>query len=352
MVTDLPDPDPEAVGALIDRMVLKPELLEIVNRPEFLLPHIRERLRKWDGKPIRSLPEWSTLILLAGRIHHRGGDRKRAGEYYSDARDSLKVAGMLQKRISMLIERYRFVLDYEIFKSNGSPEPPTGLVTEELAAESYAYPPDGDYRPDAGPSHLEKHLRDKLAGRQNHDPRNPSWALILNNLALIVCDRGSPGQAASLLREALEMETAALPAHHPKIPHRMNNLTGVLLILGEYAEAAELNWEAWQRKCRDGHDITSVRILYIRALLETVLGKSPGETLGRLKYLLAADDLAYHGDVTLHWSFHLRLDLLRDRLNPASYALFKTLLNVTNFQAPFVLLDCFEEWKQAAPVRV
>ncbi|MFH2057644.1 MAG: tetratricopeptide repeat protein [Pseudomonadota bacterium] len=66
-------------------------------------------------------------------------------------------------------------------------------------------------------------------------------AVKFNELALIFRKQNRLMEAEDLLRQALSIEEMALPQDSPKIPHRLNNLTTVLVMQDKQEEAMDLN---------------------------------------------------------------------------------------------------------------
>ncbi|MBQ1023663.1 tetratricopeptide repeat protein [Micromonospora sp. C95] len=73
---------------------------------------------------------------------------------------------------------------------------------------------------------------------------HPTIALRLDNLAGTLSDLGRPAEALPLQRRALEISEAALPAGHPTIATRLDNLAYTLAGLGRPAEALPLQRRA------------------------------------------------------------------------------------------------------------
>ena len=73
---------------------------------------------------------------------------------------------------------------------------------------------------------------------------HPTIALRLNNLASTLVELGQAAEALPLQRRALEITEAALPAGHPDIALRLDNLASTLVRWGQAAEALPLQRRA------------------------------------------------------------------------------------------------------------
>jgi len=210
------------------------------------------------------------------------------------------------------------------------------------------------------------HIRGKLDEAESHNrealeiqrktlrPMHPDIAISLNNLALILRDRSMHEEAATMLREAIEIEEASLSEAHPKRPHRLNNLTMVLMLGGNLEEAATVNAEAWRLKCivtEGGHDVTSGRILFVRTVLSWLIGTNPAALLGRLKTLLAREELPAHGNISIRWDVADVLEQLRSRLpEKEKMDLLIALVDALNDHSYIVDLDQSPLWRNQPQV--
>ncbi len=91
----------------------------------------------------------------------------------------------------------------------------------------------------------------------------PGSAVHLNTLALDWRQIGRPYEAEMLLRQAREIEARVLSPDSETHPHRLNNLSTVLIMQGKLAESKGLLRRAWELM-KGRHDTTSARILLSR----------------------------------------------------------------------------------------
>jgi len=173
-------------------------------------------------------------------------------------------------------------------------------------------------------------------------------AITLNNTGVELRNEGRLTEAEALLRRALEKDIEDRGAAHPKIPHRLNNLSTVLVMLGKLDEAKGYLAKAWGLK-RGRHDITSARILFVRlavALLET---QPIDPFLGKMKGLLTGGPLSDHADVTRTWDIGCFIEHLRPRLGSGIGDFLIALAAAVNDRSNLPGVDSFQAWREAAP---
>jgi hypothetical protein len=185
------------------------------------------------------------------------------------------------------------------------------------------------------------------AGRAASDMTDP---IALNQAALELRRQNALQEAEGLLRRAIEIEDAQVPADSPKRGHRRNNLALVLLRAEQLDEAGRWNAEAW--RCKAGqHDLTSGRILFVRVALRLLRGdRDVGRYLGQLKTLLARDPLECLGDVAPIWEIPDVLAMLRQQLSPGDAELLVEITETLNDRTSLAGLETFAPWRSAAPV--
>jgi hypothetical protein len=151
------------------------------------------------------------------------------------------------------------------------------------------------------------------------------------------------------MRAALATDLAVRPPHHPKVPHRRNNLGTVLVIQGRLAEAREQVTQAWEQSC-GRYDLTSARILTVRLLI-ALIDREPSELfLGQLKSHLAIQPLQNVAEVDRFWKILPLLDELAPRMSPDDVRLLKAIVRVLNACVPGDPLETIERWREALPL--
>ena len=172
----------------------------------------------------------------------------------------------------------------------------------------------------------------------------------LNQQALELRRRDHLVDAERLLRQAIAIEDARLPADSPKRPHRRNNLATVLLRAGKLDEATRFNAQAWRLKT-GRHDLTSGRVLFVRVALRLLLGECDVTLyLGQLKILLGRDPLPCHGDISETWEIPDVIAMLSRNLPPDVGALMAKLADVLNERTLLPTLEACDAWVSAPPV--
>ena len=122
----------------------------------------------------------------------------------------------------------------------------TQLGPEVLQSASWLLGAGGSYlrvrgRPGDAKSLLEQALAMDEAA---YGPDHFQVATDLNNVALVLRDLGKPGQAQPLLERALAITEAAYGPDHPTVAIRLNNLVTVLRELGKPGQAQPLQERA------------------------------------------------------------------------------------------------------------
>jgi proteasome accessory factor A len=173
--------------------------------------------------------------------------------------------------------------------------------------------------------------------------------IALNNRGLAARDRGELELAEALLRRALARELEFRRAGNPRVPHRLNNLSTVLLLRDQLPEAHRLLARAWRLK-RNSHDLTSPRILFIRLIVAMLQSQSTATLVGQIKTLILRGTLPDHADVTRSWSIGPMIDTLRARVGGDNHALLKSLFAAINRPECAEALDQFECWRKQEPV--
>jgi hypothetical protein len=173
--------------------------------------------------------------------------------------------------------------------------------------------------------------------------------IALNQAALAHRQQNRLEEAERLLREAIAIEDARVPADSPKRAHRRNNLSIVLMRAGKLHEAVQLNAEAWRLK-HGRHDLTSGRILFVRIAL--VLLGDFGEVrhyVGQLKSLLRNEPLQCDGDIMPTWDISDVLHMLHQVLWADEAELLEGISDVLN-DGGVRDLDQLEMWKEMEAV--
>jgi proteasome accessory factor A len=172
----------------------------------------------------------------------------------------------------------------------------------------------------------------------------------LNQAALEHRQHDRLEEAERLLRQAIPMEDARVPADSPKRPHRRNNLAIVLMRAGKLEEALAFNAEAWALKA-GRHDLTSGRILFVRVAL-VLLGDfgGPEHYLGQLKSLFAQGPLECHGDIAIRWDIPDVLNLLRRTLWDGDAELLGVISSTLNHRESLRYLEQLQRWRDVEPV--
>jgi tetratricopeptide (TPR) repeat protein len=166
----------------------------------------------------------------------------------------------------------------------------------------------------------------------------------LNQTALELRQRDQLDEAERLLRQAIEIEDARVPADSPKRPHRRNNLAIVLMRAGNFAEARRWNAEAWRLKAGQ-HDLTSGRILVVRIALEFFEGhRETNLYLGQLKTLLLLDPLECRGNIASTWDIPDVLEMFCAQLDDDAAELLVDAAEALNDRTDLTSLEEIGTW--------
>jgi len=173
-------------------------------------------------------------------------------------------------------------------------------------------------------------------------------AIELNRHALELRKAGHLPDAESLLRQALELDEKTLGTTHPKIPHRLMNLSTVLIMQGKLDEARLRLTHAWQLKY-GRHDLTSGRLLFVRVALALLELQPTKVFVGQLKTLLMQESVPDHADVARTWDIVCLIESLRPKLPPAGADFLEALADVLNDRKGLPRLDQFPLWQDCNP---
>lgn len=177
---------------------------------------------------------------------------------------------------------------------------------------------------------------------------NPDEAVPLNSLALDWRQIGRPHEAELLLRQALEIESRLLARDASQLPHRLNNLSTVLLMQDKLGEAKRLLRRAWALM-KGRHDSTSVRIMLSRLTISFLESKPSGIYLGRLKTLLKAPP-SVAGNITSTTRAAITVDYLKEQLSPGEVNLLHALFRAANDSEAVHDLNNYKIWRTTVPV--
>lgn len=213
-------------------------------------------------------------------------------------------------------------------------------------------------------SEAEQHYRRVLSGltktaRPNdRNAANVREALLrlaidINNAAIDARKAGQLDEAETLMRQAIGIEVDLRRPDDPKIPHRLNNLAVILLVAGKLPDAMNENLRAWKLKAGK-HDLTSGRILFVRAALAMLLGRPVEQYFGQLKTLLAKPDLPCLGNIDPIWHPEDCVNHLGAKLSAGQAGLLAKLAEVLNDHAVLPALDAHPAWagQPAVPLDV
>jgi hypothetical protein len=171
-------------------------------------------------------------------------------------------------------------------------------------------------------------------------------ALDLNKLSVLLRNKGQLGEAEALARKALAIDERARGEDHPKIPHRLSNLSVLLIMNGKHDEARQTLEHAWRLKGSQ-HDLTSARILFFSLGYALLCAQPAAEFVGRLKTILSWETIPDYADVVDKWNIDIFLEYLRGILPAESCDFMSELSAVLNQEAPVSSLDRFSIWRSA-----
>jgi len=164
-------------------------------------------------------------------------------------------------------------------------------------------------------------------------------AIELNNFGLLLRDQGKLEESLNCYRKALAIDEkvrAQVDPNHPKIPHRLNNISMVLMLMGKTEEAKGHLERAWALK-RQRHDVTSARILWVRVAV-ALLANEPFEFfLGQLKQLFDTQEFLVSNQVGDFWNVQNVLTYLHAHLTPEHFQLLNVLVDTLNAGSHFHL---------------
>jgi tetratricopeptide (TPR) repeat protein len=180
---------------------------------------------------------------------------------------------------------------------------------------------------------------------------SPAAAVHLNSLAMDWRRAGRPCEAELLLRQAHEIETRVLPSDSETHPHRLNNLSTVLIMQGKLDEAVKLLRRAWELM-EGRHDTTSVRILLSRLTISLLESRPPGIHIGRLKTLFRDVPPGVAGIITPKTTAAVKVDYLVKQLSRENFELLHALYRVANAEAEVDELERFRLWRKYPPIEL
>jgi tetratricopeptide (TPR) repeat protein len=216
----------------------------------------------------------------------------------------------------------------------------------------------------------ESMYRRLIAGLRCYgEDEGEALAVALNNYGLLHRDQGKLEEALRCYEEALDLDEKLRGLgnpKHPKIPHRLNNVAMVLMMLGKTEGAKAHLARAWKLK-EGNHDVTSVRILWVR-LAVALLSKEPSEVfIGQMKTLFQMNGPRLAHEVDDYWNVQSVLCFLRNRLSPEPEQLLETLVDIINSSWHFHMeaqggasqeakhkayatLEELKEWREQGPL--
>lgn len=174
-------------------------------------------------------------------------------------------------------------------------------------------------------------------------------AIDLNNQALELRKQGRLAEAEPLMREALEIDERLRGRDAPKVAHRLNNFSTLLIMMGNLAGAREHLQRAWAIKQSTGHDITSIRVLFIRLTVALLESEPMDRYIGQLCTLAAIPELGDYADVNKTWDIGYFIEFLRPKINDHQAKFLTALVAALNDRDKLPQLDQFPEWRNASP---
>lgn len=147
------------------------------------------------------------------------------------------------------------------------------------------------------------------------------------------------------MRLALAIDLEVRGENHPKITHRRNNLSTVLLAQGRFDEVDEQLTLAW-RIVGSRFDLTSARILLTRLALALVRGEAPDLFIGQMKTHLLIQPLPDYADVVRRTEVGIAFQSLG--LADDDRSLLKAILSVLNGDQSQESLDVQPRWPAIA----
>lgn len=144
-------------------------------------------------------------------------------------------------------------------------------------------------------------------------------AIDLNNLAHALRLAGDPAAAEPYQREALALDERVRGADHPKVAHRLMNLSITCLLCDRPEEATKALERAWAIIGAEP-DTTACRILALRAAVDWTLGHDGARPLGMLRTMLS-HDCANKSAIDVAWDVGYFTDRLKTRVTPEQRSL-------------------------------
>ncbi len=179
---------------------------------------------------------------------------------------------------------------------------------------------------------------------------DPEIAVTMSSVALNRRDSGDFEQAEKLLRDALDIELGAYPADHPSLPHRMANLSSVLLLQDKLGEARDLLSRAYIVDGPRG-DATTARILYLDIVLSYCTDSDYSDALGKMKALLLRGLIKTRNSISNKVSFATVVEFLflHNKLSAAEREFLAALMEAINDDKKLADLERFEVWENVTP---
>jgi tetratricopeptide (TPR) repeat protein len=191
---------------------------------------------------------------------------------------------------------------------------------------------------------LESEYRFLMAKENNPNfIKDANFAIDLNNLGLQYRKIGRLDRAELLVRKALQIDIDLSDNGNQKIPHRLNNLSSILIMQGKNDEAKLNLSKAWEKKKRK-HDITSIRILFVRLTLAILENGQIDVYIGQLKTLFSMASLPDYANVVPTWDNEYFIRHLRPGLSHESADFLSTLSEVTNDTGLIYNLEKYNIW--------
>lgn len=191
---------------------------------------------------------------------------------------------------------------------------------------------------------------------QNHDDSNIlfdslSEARRLNNEAIDLRNKGELKKAEELMRKSLEIEIEQRGFSNPKIAHRLNNLATILILRNNLEDAKQLLARAWILKA-GRHDITSLRLLFVRLIVAFLESLPIAIFVGQLKTLLIEGSLIDYAAVDITWNAAFFLKQLKSILGDTKVEFLTILVAVINSHSKIQDLDRFPEWRKQSSIPI
>lgn len=164
-------------------------------------------------------------------------------------------------------------------------------------------------------------------------------AVTLNNYGLLLRNLQRLDDSLKYYQKALEIDERLHSGNdpcNPKIPHRLNNIAMVLMMLGQHYEANTHLARAWSLKTGK-HDVTSVRILWVRLALLILDHKPVQHILGQIKTALGMNESLISNSVDDFWNIESVLLYLQENIEPDQVILLTSIAEAINAGAHFHL---------------